>query len=261
MESSKVRVRFAPSPTGALHLGSARTALFNWLFARNANGTMILRIEDTDQARSTSESLASILDGLRWLGLDWDEGPGAGGEYGPYFQSERLQTYLDVAADLEEKGLAYRCYCTAEELNARREAMLKSGEDPKYDRKCLGLSADAKKALEAEGRPSVLRFYSKDDGETVIPDLIRGELRFANKGLDDFVIVRSDGTPTYNFVVVVDDHLMEITHVIRGEDHISNTPRQVQVYEALGWPVPIFAHLPVILGPDRAKLRDRKSVV
>ena len=225
---------------------------------------MILRIEDTDQARSTAESLENILEGLRWLGLDWDEGPGAGGEYGPYFQSQRLDLYREVAALLEEKGLAYRCYCTQEELDARREAMLKAGEDPKYDRKCLGLSAEARRALEAEGRPSVLRFYSSDEGETVFHDLIRGEVRFANKSLDDFVLVRSDGTPTYNFVVVVDDHYMKVTHVIRGEDHISNTPRQVQVYEALGWPVPTFAHLPVILGPDRAKLSKRhgaKSVM
>ena len=264
MENPHVRVRFAPSPTGALHLGSARTALFNWLFARRMKGAMILRIEDTDRTRSTEASLESILDGLRWLGIDWDEGPGAGGEYGPYFQSERYPLYREFAAKLEEKGLAYRCYCTPEELAARKEAMLKAGQDPKYDRKCLGLSKEEARTLEAEGRPYVLRFYSSDEGETVVSDLIRGEMRFANKELDDFVIIRSDGTPTYNFAVVVDDHLMRISHVIRGEDHISNTPRQVQVYEALDLPVPKFAHLPVILGHDKQKLSKRhgaKSVM
>lgn len=252
-----VRVRIAPSPTGALHMGTARTALFNWLFARKSGGTFIVRIEDTDATRSTQESTEGILQGLRWLGLDWDEGPGAGGAYGPYFQSQRLEHYREFAAKLEEKGLAYRCYCTPEEVDARRKAMLAEGKGSKYDRKCWHLTESQRRRYEAEGRPSVLRFYSTDEGETVVNDLIRGEVRFANHVLDDFVLIRSDGLPTYNFAVVVDDHLMQITHVIRGEDHISNTPRQIQVYEALGLDVPIFAHLPMLLGPDRSKLSKR----
>lgn len=252
----KVRVRFAPSPTGALHVGSARTALFNWLFARHLGGTMVLRIEDTDAARSTEASTEGILNGLRWLGIDWDEGPGAGGAHGPYFQRERLSIYHQYAKELEARGFAYRCFCTAEEVNERRKAMLEAGEFAKYDRKCYHLSEEEREAL-ANERPSVLRFYSIDDGETVVHDLIRGEVRFSNQVLDDFVLLRSDGLPTYNFAVVVDDHLMGITHVIRGEDHISNTPRQIQVYEALGLPVPAYAHLPIILGPDRSKLSKR----
>lgn len=255
--SDKVRVRFAPSPTGALHVGSARTALFNWLFARHHQGTFILRIEDTDAARSTEASSQTIFDGMRWLGLDWDEGPGVGGDYGPYFQRERLDLYREFAQKLIDKGLAYSCYCTPEELAERREAMRQAGLDPKYDRKCLHLSETEKARLEAEGRRPVLRFYSEDEGESVVHDLIHGESRFANKVLDDFVIMRSDDLPTYNFAVVVDDHLMEITHVIRGDDHISNTPRQVQVYEALGLKPPVFAHLPMIHGPDRTKLSKR----
>lgn len=252
-----VRVRIAPSPTGALHMGTARTALFNWLFARKTGGTFVVRIEDTDLARSTEESTEGILQGLRWLGLDWDEGPGAGGPYGPYFQSQRMEYYKEFAAKLEENGRAYRCYCTPEEVDERRKAMLAAGQVSKYDRKCLHLTDAQRRQYEAEGRPYVLRFYAKDEGETVVHDLIRGEVRFANHVLDDFVLVRSDGLPTYNFAVVVDDHLMKITHVIRGEDHISNTPRQIQVYEALGWDVPIFVHLPMILGPDRSKLSKR----
>lgn len=252
----KVRVRFAPSPTGALHVGHARTALFNWLFARKAGGTFVLRIEDTDAARSTEASVEGILDGLRWLGIDWDEGPGAGGEHGPYFQRERLPIYHEFARKLEERGFAYRCFCTAEEVNERRKAMLEAGEFAKYDRKCYHLSEAEREAL-AKERPSVLRFYSIDDGETVVHDLIRGEVRFSNQYLDDFVLLRSDGLPTYNFAVVVDDYLMGITHVIRGEDHISNTPRQIQVYEALGLAPPSYAHLPIILGPDRSKLSKR----
>lgn len=252
----KVRVRFAPSPTGALHVGSARTALFNWLFARKLGGTMVLRIEDTDAARSTEASTEGILSGLRWLGIDWDEGPGAGGSYGPYFQRERLSLYHEFAKRLEERGFAYRCFCTPDEVNERRQAMLEAGEFAKYDRKCYHLSEAEREAL-AKERPSVLRFYSIDEGETVVHDLIRGEVRFSNQVLDDFVLLRSDGLPTYNFAVVVDDHLMEITHVIRGEDHISNTPRQIQVYEALGLLPPKYAHLPIILGPDRSKLSKR----
>lgn len=257
MSAQSVRVRFAPSPTGALHLGSARTALFNWLFARHHGGAFILRIEDTDAARSTEASTRTIVEGLRWLGIDWDEGPGVGGAYGPYFQTERLELYRRYADELVRRGFAYPCYCTAEEVNERRQAMREAGLDPKYDRRCYGLSDAERARLEREGRRPVLRFYSSDEGETVIQDLVRGELRFANKLLDDFVIIRSDGLPTYNFAVVVDDHLMAITHVIRGDDHISNTPRQVQVFEALGVPAPRYAHLAMILGPDRTKLSKR----
>lgn len=253
----KTRVRFAPSPTGALHMGSARTALFNWLFARHTGGVFVLRIEDTDATRSTQDSAEGILQGLRWLGLDWDEGPEVGGAYGPYFQSQRLEYYREYAKKLEEKGLAYRCYCSPEEIEARRQQAMAEGKGFKYDRKCLHLSDEERRRLESEGRPSVLRFYSSDEGETIVRDVIRGDVRFANHVLDDFVIIRSDGLPTYNFAVVVDDHLMAITHVIRGEDHISNTPRQIQVYEALGFEPPIFAHLPMILGPDRSKLSKR----
>lgn len=253
----KIRVRFAPSPTGALHMGSARTALFNWLFARHTGGVFILRIEDTDATRSTQASAEGILQGLRWLGLYWDEGPEVGGAFGPYYQSQRLEYYREFAKKLEEKGLAYRCYCTPEELEARRQQAIAEGRGFKYDRKCLHLTDAQRREYESEGRPSVLRFYSSDEGETIVRDVIRGDLRFANQVLDDFVLVRSDGLPTYNFAVVVDDHLMAITHVIRGEDHISNTPRQIQVYEALGLEPPVFAHLPMILGPDRAKLSKR----
>lgn len=252
-----VRVRFAPSPTGALHVGSARTFLFNWLFARNMGGTMILRIEDTDVARSTEESTAGIIDGLKWLGFDWDEGPEVGGDYGPYFQSERFDLYHEYAERLLEMGMAYRCYCTPEELDVRRKALLAEGKPPKYDRRCYHLTEAEREQFQREGRPYVLRFYSTDEGETAFVDMIRGEVRFSNHVLDDFVIVRSDKVPTYNFAVVVDDHLMRISHVIRGEDHISNTPRQLQVYRALGLPEPTFAHLPMILGPDRARLSKR----
>lgn len=255
--SQTIRVRFAPSPTGALHIGSARTALFNWLFARHVGGTFVLRIEDTDATRSTDESTRSILEGLEWLGLDWDEGPGVGGDYGPYYQSQRLHLYHQFAERLQARGMAYPCFCTQEELDTRRKLLLEQGKPPKYDRKCYHLSEDERRARIEAGQPHVLRFYSEDEGETVFEDVIRGEVRFANHVLDDFVIIRSDRQPTYNFAVVVDDHLMAITHVIRGEDHISNTPRQVQVYEALGLEIPVFAHLPMILGPDRSKLSKR----
>lgn len=253
----KVRVRFAPSPTGALHVGSARAALFNWLYAKNTGGTMILRIEDTDMTRSTDESTKGIVDGLRWLGLDWDEGPEVGGPFGPYFQSERQHLYTEYADKLKENGMAYECFCTPEELDARRKALQAAGKPPKYDRRCRNMDADERRSLIESGRPYVLRFYSTDVGETQFYDLIRGDVKFSNDVLDDLVIIRSDKLPTYNFAVVVDDHLMAITHVVRGEDHISNTPRQVQLYEALDLPVPEFAHLPMILGPDRSKLSKR----
>lgn len=254
---AEVRTRFAPSPTGYLHVGGARTALFNWLFARHHGGTFVLRIEDTDAQRSTESSVEVILEGLRWLGLDWDEGPGVGGPYGPYRQTERKELYREYAQKLQEAGRAYLCYCTPEELNERRQAMLKRGETVKYDRKCLHLTEAERRAYEAEGRVPVLRFLAEDQGETVVEDLIRGTVRFDNQQLDDLVLIKSDGNPTYNFAVVVDDALMRITHVIRGEDHLSNTPRQIQIYRALGLPVPHFAHVPMILGSDRQRLSKR----
>jgi glutamyl-tRNA synthetase len=257
-EISAVRVRFAPSPTGHLHIGGARTALFNFLFARHQGGTFILRIEDTDRERSTLEAVRHIIDGLKWLRLNWDEGPEVGGNYGPYFQLERLPIYLKFAQKLIESGKAYYCYCTPEELAERREQMLKKGIPPKYDGRCRFLSEEEEKKFINEGRSRVVRFATPDKGETVFKDLIKGKVEFVNSLLDDFVMLKSDGIPTYNFAAVVDDHLMKITHVIRGDDHISNTPRQILVYRALEFDdVPLFAHLPMILGPDGTRLSKR----
>ncbi|NLJ86172.1 MAG: glutamate--tRNA ligase [Firmicutes bacterium] len=255
--TTKVRTRFAPSPTGYLHVGGARTALFNWLYARHHDGIFVLRIEDTDLERSTEESLTAIFEGLEWLGLDWDEGPGPEGPFGPYFQSERLDIYREHVQRLLDEDKAYLCYCTPEELKQRREESFARGEDPKYDRRCACLTPAERQALADKGREPVVRFRSSDEGSTVVDDLIRGEIVFDNEMLDDFVILKSDGMPTYNFAVVIDDHLMQITHVIRGDDHISNTPRQIQVYEALDFPVPEFAHLPMIHGSDKTKLSKR----
>ncbi|HPT84143.1 MAG TPA: glutamate--tRNA ligase [Limnochordia bacterium] len=253
-----VRVRFAPSPTGYLHVGGARTALFNWLYARQHQGVFVLRIEDTDLARSTEESVQVILDALEYLGLDWDEGPRKGGSYGPYFQSERLDLYRQYVQKLMDMGRAYKCYCTPEELDKKREEQIKRGESTKYDRHCLNLTPEEEAKYQAEGRIPVIRFRSLDEGTTEVDDLIRGKVRFDNVAqVDDFVIMKSDGMPTYNFAVVIDDALMRITHVIRGEDHLSNTPKQIQIYEALGFPVPRFAHIPMILGPDKALLSKR----
>lgn len=257
---SSVRTRYAPSPTGHLHVGGARTALFNWLFARHHGGTFILRIEDTDLERSTEQSKADIIDDLQWLGIDWDEGPGVDGPYGPYAQSERLELYPQYVEQLLEAGKAYYCYCTAEELQARREQMLAEGKAPMYDRRCLHLSDEEQERLAAE-RPRVVRFLSSDEGEVRFHDHVRGDVVFENKLLDDLVIVKSDGYPTYNFAVVVDDHLMRISHVIRGEDHLTNTARQIQLYDALGWELPEFAHVPLILGADRTRLSKRHGAV
>lgn len=237
-----VRVRFAPSPTGYLHVGGGRTALYNWLFARKTGGRFILRIEDTDVERSTAEAADAILEGLTWLGLDWDEGP--------FRQAERLERYRLSAERLEATGRAYRCTCTPEELEERRRAALAVGQSPRYDRRCRDQGP-------VPNRPWALRLKIPDTGTTVIQDLIHGEVRFANAELDDFILLRSDGLPTYNFAVVVDDGEMGITHVIRGDDHLSNTPRQIHVYEALGFALPAFAHIPMILGPDRARLSKR----
>jgi glutamyl-tRNA synthetase len=252
-----VRVRFAPSPTGFLHVGGARTALYNYLHARRHGGTFVLRIEDTDAARSTPESLAAILDGMRWLGLTWDEGPAVGGAHGPYFQSERREHYHAHAETLRAAGRAYPCYCTAAELEARREAQLARGEPPRYDGRCRGLDEPSRARLAAEGRTPALRFALPGPGETAWEDVVRGRVSFRNEVLDDFVLIRSDGHPTYNYACVVDDHLMVITDVIRGDDHISNTPRQLLLYQALGWTPPRMAHVPMILGDDGSRLSKR----
>ncbi len=250
---TKVRTRFAPSPTGALHIGGVRTALFNWLFARHHKGAFILRIEDTDQARSTDESIRIIIDGMKWLGMDWDEGPSVlpDGAVKGFRQTERMDIYREYADRLLRENKAYHCYCSPEELEKRRKMAMAAGKPPKYDRTCFGRKEPV------AGRTPVLRFHSTDEGETVVRDLIRGAVTFENKQLDDLIIMRSDGFPTYNFAVVVDDVTMKISHVIRGDDHLNNTPRQVQIYRALGYEPPEFAHLPMILGSDKTKLSKR----
>jgi glutamyl-tRNA synthetase len=247
-----VRVRFAPSPTGHLHIGGARTALFNWLFARHHGGAFLLRIEDTDRDRSTDESIHQILDAMTWLGLDWDgEGPEDDGTYRGYFrQTSRFEIYRAHADRLLRENRAYRCYCTPEELDARREAAQARGETFRYDGRCRDLPL-------RPGVPAALRLRIPDTGTTVVPDLVHGDVTFDNASLDDWILVRSDGTPTYNFCVVVDDVTMKITHVIRGNDHLSNTPKQILCYQALGYPLPVFAHIPMILGADRKRLSKR----
>ncbi|TDX49309.1 glutamate--tRNA ligase [Orenia marismortui] len=257
---SDVRVRFAPSPTGQIHIGNIRTALFNYLFAKKNNGTFILRIEDTDRERSTSEFEEVIHKEMEWLGLDWDEGVGVGGNYGPYRQMERLDTYNDYIQNLLDNDLAYHCYCTPEELDEMREEQRKNGEPPRYTGKCRCLTQEERDKLEAEGRNPVVRFkVSEETKDIIVDDLIRGRVSFSSDVIDDFVIVKSDGIPTYNFAVVVDDYLMEISHVIRGEDHLSNTPKQQLLYDALGWEAPRFAHLSMILGTDKSKLSKRSG--
>lgn len=245
-----VRVRFAPSPTGHLHVGGARTAIFNWLFARRHKGKFIVRIEDTDVERSTRESEQMVLDDLRWLGLQWDEGPDVGGPDAPYRQSERVARYAEVARELLARGIAYRCYCTEEELEAKRKQAERENRPPHYDLKCWLNRRD----IDA---PHAIRFHVPDDGDVTIDDLIRGPVSWKKESLGDFILVRSDGLPTYNFSVVVDDHDMEITHVIRAEEHLTNTHRQVLIYRAMGWTVPEFAHVSLILGQDRTKLSKR----
>ena len=257
MKNSNIRVRFAPSPTGSLHIGGARTALFNWLFARHSGGSFILRIEDTDEARSTEESTKYIYSSLEWLGLDWDEGPVRGGEYGPYTQMERLEYYTGFSDILLEKNLAYRCYCSAFELAEKRKKAMAEGRPPKYDRSCFELCAEDEERLKKEGKKPVVRFRISGRDETAFRDLVRGDVSFKNAVLDDFVIMKSTGAPAFNFANVVDDHLMKISHVIRGDEHLSNTPRQILLYEALGFDIPEFAHLPMILGSDGAKLSKR----
>jgi glutamyl-tRNA synthetase/nondiscriminating glutamyl-tRNA synthetase len=252
-----MRVRFAPSPTGHLHVGNARTALFNWLLARGKDGTFILRIEDTDAERSTRESESSILDDLRWLGLDWDEGVEIGGSHGPYRQSERLHLYDSYANELIGARHAYYCFCSPQALDADRQADLAAGRPPRYRGTCRELTdAQAQARMDAGERP-VIRFRVPESGDVTFHDLVRGDVTFSTDVIGDPVIVRSDGRPQYNFAVVVDDALMEITHVIRGEDHISNTPRQILLYQALGFAPPAFAHLALVLGPDHTPLSKR----
>ena len=251
-----LRVRFAPSPTGYLHIGGARTALFNWLFARRHGGTFILRIEDTDAERSSSEMVDAVLDGMRWLGLEWDEGPRVDGPYAPYFQSERLETYRAMAEGLVAAGKAYYCYCTPDELLDRRSAAESAGTAWRYDRACCELSVDTRAAYEREKRPRAIRFFVPP-GVARFVDQVHGPIEFDNANIDDFVILRSDGYPTYHLSVVADDVAMKMTHVVRGDDHISNTPKHVLLYEAVGAAVPEFAHVPLILGPDKKRLSKR----
>jgi len=241
--TDKIRVRFAPSPTGHLHIGGARTALFNWLYARHSSGTFILRIEDTDTTRSTDEYIEAIIEGMKWLGFDWDEGP--------FRQTVRFDIYRNYADQLVKEGRAYYCYCSPEELEARRKESMAQGRALKYNGKCRDLKEPV------PGIKPVVRFRMPVEGQTIVDDLIKGMVSFENEQLDDLIILRSDGTPTYNLTVVVDDVDMKITHVIRGDDHLNNTPKQIQLYNAFGYPVPRFAHLPMILGADKARLSKR----
>ncbi|MFE3742533.1 glutamate--tRNA ligase [Streptomyces sp. NPDC059096] len=261
MASAPVRVRFCPSPTGNPHVGLVRTALFNWAFARHTGGTLVLRIEDTDAARDSEESYVQLLDSLRWLGLDWDEGPEVGGPHAPYRQSQRMDLYRDIADRLLAGGYAYHCYCTTEELDARREAARAAGRPSGYDGHCRDLTAEQKAAYEAEGRSAIVRFRMPDEPVT-FTDLVRGELTFTPENVPDYGIVRANGAPLYTLVNPVDDALMEITHVLRGEDLLSSTPRQVALYKALtelgvAKGVPSFGHLPYVMGEGNKKLSKR----
>jgi len=242
-----VRTRFAPSPTGMLHIGGARTALFAWLYARHHGGQFVLRIEDTDRERSTDEATQVILDGLSWLGLNWDDEP--------VFQAERQAEHIVAVDQLIEEGHAYRCYCSKEELDEMREAQRAAGKKPMYDGRCRHRSD------RPAGSPFVVRFRSPDEGETIVNDMVLGTVSFPNVELDDLILLRTDGTPTYNLAVVADDAAMGITHVVRGSDHLNNTPRQIQLYQALGLPIPQFAHIPLIHGPDGAKMSKRHGAV
>jgi glutamyl-tRNA synthetase len=252
-----VRVRYAPSPTGFPHVGNIRTALFNWLFARHTGGKFIVRIEDTDVARTVPGALEAILDSLRWLGLDWDEGPEVGGNFGPYFQSERLAIYQEIADRLIKEGYAYNCYCSSERLEAMRAEQTRQKLPPGYDRHCRSLIEAERDQKIAEGVKPVVRFKTPFGGKTCFQDLLRGEVSFENSTIDDFVLLKSDGYPTYHLANIIDDHLMQISHVLRAEEWLSSTPRHIMLYNAVGFEPPIFAHLPMILGPDRSKLSKR----
>lgn len=254
---SKMKVRFAPSPTGPFHIGGARSALFNWLLARREGGTFLLRIEDTDLVRSTRESEENIKAALKWLGMDWDEGIDVGGDNGPYRQTERLDIYKEVTDRLIAEGKAYYCYCTEEELEAERQAQLARGETPKYNGHCRHLTEEQRAAYEAEGRKPTVRLRVPLNETVAFDDMVRGHVSFESNGIGDFVIVKSDGIPVYNYAVVIDDHTMEVTHVIRAEEHLSNTPRQIVIYNALGWDVPTFGHISLIMGKDGKKMSKR----
>lgn len=259
--SNDIRVRYAPSPTGHLHIGNARTALFNYLFARNKGGKFIIRIEDTDQKRNIEGGEQSQLTYLKWLGIDWDESIDKDGGYGPYRQSERNHIYEEYYNTLLEQGLAYKCYCTEEELEAEREAQIARKEMPRYSGKCRHLTDEQRKQLEAEGRKPSVRFKVLPGKAYTFKDMVKDEVSFDSDGIGDFVIVKKDGIPTYNFAVAVDDHLMEISHVLRGDDHISNTPKQLMVYEAFGWEPPVFGHMTLIVNESRRKLSKRDESI
>jgi len=254
--TEKIRVRYAPSPTGDPHVGNIRTALFNWLFARHSGGKFIVRIEDTDIARTVASSKNTILEALQWLGLDWDEGPDIGGPYGPYVQSERVERYKLAAEELVDKDMAYYCICSAERLQEMRKAQTERKQPPGYDRLCRDAAHKP-----TPNKSYVIRFKMPLEGTTTFSDLIRGQITFDNKNIDDFVVLKSDGYPTYHLANVVDDHAMDISHVMRSDEWVSSTPKHVQLYQALGNKVPEFAHLPMILGPDKAKLSKRHGSV
>lgn len=257
----QTRVRYAPSPTGHLHIGNARTALFNYLFARNQNGKFIIRIEDTDVKRNIEGGEESQLKYLKWLGIEWDESIDKGGEYGPYRQMERLEIYKKHTDELLAKGLAYKCYCTEEELEQEREAQIAKGETAAYSRKCCGLTLEDHEALEKEGRQYSIRFKVPANKTYTFNDMVKGEVSFDSNGFGDFVIVKKDGIPTYNYAVAVDDYLMEISHVLRGDDHISNTPKQLIIYEAFGWEPPIFGHMTLITNGKKKLSKRDESII
>ncbi len=259
--SRPVRLRFAPSPTGYPHVGNIRTAMFNWLMARHEGGTLVLRIEDTDVARRVRGAVEAIMDGLKWMGLDWDEGPDVGGDYGPYYQSQRRDMYEEAARRLIEQGDAYYCYCSPERLEAMREEQVRRKQPPGYDRLCRDLSPEERAAKQATGITPVVRFKTPLEGQTGYHDVIWGDVVFEHSTIDDFVLLKSDGYPTYHLANVVDDHAMEISHVIRAEEWISSTPRHLLLYQALGFEPPQYIHHPMILGPDRAKLSKRHGAV
>ncbi|EXX84837.1 glutamyl-tRNA synthetase [Paenibacillus darwinianus] len=261
MTTNDVRVRYAPSPTGHLHIGNARTALFNYLYARSLGGAFIIRIEDTDLKRNIAGGEESQLTYLKWLGIDWDESVDIGGGYGPYRQTERLDLYRAHWQELLDKGLAYRCYCTEEELERDREEQSARGEMPRYSGRCRHLTNEQHQAFTAEGRVPSVRFRVPEGKTYTFDDMVKGTISFESDGIGDFVIVKKDGIPTYNYAVALDDHLMKISHVLRGEDHISNTPRQLMVYEAHGWEPPVFAHMTLIVNESRKKLSKRDESI
>ncbi|MDE3840575.1 glutamate--tRNA ligase [Bacillus methanolicus] len=259
--SKEIRVRYAPSPTGHLHIGNARTALFNYLFARNKGGKFIIRIEDTDKKRNIEGGEQSQLKYLKWLGIDWDESTDVGGDYGPYRQSERNDIYKKYYEELLEKGLAYKCYCTEEELEAEREAQMAKNETPKYSGKCRHLTEEDREKFEKEGRKPSIRFKVPEGKIYAFDDMVKGRVSFESDGIGDFVIVKKDGTPTYNFAVAVDDYLMKISHVLRGDDHISNTPKQLMIFEAFDWEAPVYGHMTLIVNENRKKLSKRDESI